>query len=174
MKGNTIAQSHTAEGIILLNTKPDSIYWVKHKGRNVAVEFRHPNHWSASREKPEFSLCFAFIIYFIIYICYTVLFCLISGAGFSGCGCRQWDYIHCWGEIYGMLRAQHPLNTLQAEAVWLRWLISAITAQLDWPDILLSFIKRITHSMEALSRQLLLQQRLSILGLQDSVWGVAI
>lgn len=52
--------------------------------------------------------------------------------------------------------------------VWLDRLISAITAQLDWPDILVSFVRRITHSMKALRRQLLLQLSFSILGQQRS------
>lgn len=64
--------------------------------------------------------------------------------------------------------------TAERSCVWLCLLISPITAQLDWPDVLRSFIKRITHSMKASSRQLLLQQSPSILGAPDSVWRVAV
>lgn len=70
---------------------------------------------------------------------------------------------------YGMSRGSTPTEySIDWSCVWLDWLISAITAQLDWPDILVSFVRRITHSMKAPRRQLLLQQSFSILGQQRS------
>lgn len=73
------------------------------------------------------------------------------------------------GENYGMSRGSTPTEySVDWSRVWLDRLISAITAQLDWPDILPSFVRRITHSMKAPRRQLLLQQSFSILGRQRS------
>lgn len=72
-------------------------------------------------------------------------------------------------ENYGMSRGSTPTEySVDWSRVWLDRLISAITAQLDWPDILQSFVRRITHSMKAPRRQLLLQQSFSILGRQRS------
>lgn len=78
------------------------------------------------------------------------------------------------GENYGMSRGSTPTEySVDWSRVWLDRLISAITAQLDWPDILPSFVRRITHSTKAPRRQLLLQQSFSILGRQR-VWGAAV
>lgn len=72
----------------------------------------------------------------------------------------------CWGSTPSE-------NAVGWSCVWLHRLISAITAQLDWPDILASFVSGLIRSMKASYRQLLLQQSFSILGVWGSVWWAA-
>lgn len=69
----------------------------------------------------------------------------------------------CWGST-------PSANAVGRSCVRLRRLISAITAQLDWPDILARFVSGILRSMKASYRQLLLQQSFSIFGARGSVW----
>lgn len=75
---------------------------------------------------------------------------------------------------YGMSRGSTPTEySIDWSRVWLERLISAITAQLDWPDILVSFVRRITHSTRAPRRQTSASAE-SLYFRTAAVWGAAV
>lgn len=158
MKGNTITQGHTDNRI--MNIKPDSAEVQRNRMKIAPVFCTVPL---------KLHYC-SLINNSFLFIDFSLLL-----AGFNGRGLRQWDYTQysggggimvCWGSTPSE-------NAVGWSCVWLHRLISAITAQLDWPDILASFVSGIIHLMKASYRQLLLQQSFSILGVWGSVWRAA-
>lgn len=155
MKGNQISQSPTDNGI--MDIKADSVE-VQRRKIKLASLFR------TSLLKLHY--CSLINSVFSFYRLCALWQGSVGGA---------WDSeIICsvrWGGLWYVGGSTPAENAVGWSCVWLHRLISAITAQLDWPDILAGFVSGIIQSTKASYRQLLLQQSFSILGV--TVWRAA-